>query len=178
VDVKHGDQTQRERRTSWTSASGAFEQIFDDWIITAGSGLPPKLLEALEPWPLTECVPFNQPMLAGYLARTYDVELDGGFETARQGMEAAIEQRTRREIGGDEQRIDEIQTRFALITYKHLLLPVWLLAYRFREETYQIAINAVTGEVQGERPWSWVKITLAVIAALIVAAVIALVSKS
>ena len=70
--------------------------------------------------------------------------------------------------GRDEQRITSKDTRYFDVTFKHLLLPVWLSAYRYREQPYRFMINARTGEVTGERPWSWIKITLAVIAALIV----------
>ena len=40
---------------------------------------------------------------------------------------------------------------------------MWISAYRFKERTFQFLVNARTGEVQGERPWSWIKITLLVI---------------
>ena len=56
------------------------------------------------------------------------------------------------------------------MTYKHLLLPVWILAYKYGEKTYQVVVNAATGEVQGERPYSWIKITLFV---MTIAAVVA-----
>ena len=49
------------------------------------------------------------------------------------------------------------------MTYKHLLLPIWILAYKYGEKTYQVVVNAATGEVQGERPYSWIKITLFVL---------------
>jgi hypothetical protein len=48
------------------------------------------------------------------------------------------------------------------ITFKHLLLPMWIASYRYHEEVYRFLVNARTGEVQGERPWSWAKITLLV----------------
>ena len=111
--------------------------------------------------------------LAGYLARTYDVELDAAFDLAKQRIDAAIAAETRQRIGGDEQRVHSIDTRYGAITYKHLLLPVWLLAYRFHDKAYQVVVNAATGEVQGERPWSWVKILFAVLAALLLGGTIA-----
>jgi hypothetical protein len=42
-----------------------------------------------------------------------------------------------------------------------------MLAYRYHDRPYQVFVNGATGEVQGERPYSWVKITLAVTAGLI-----------
>ena len=72
-------------------------------------------------------------------------------------------------FGGDDQRIHNISTRYNALTYKHLLLPVWLLTYRYNEKPYRVVVNAATGEVQGERPYSWIKITLTVLAVLAVA---------
>ena len=57
-----------------------------------------------------------------------------------------------------------------------IALPTWLMAYRYKEKVYQVMINAGTGEVQGERPYSWVKITLAVLGGIAVAVTIALLS--
>lgn len=163
VEVGEGENKRRERRTRWYPVSGAFQRFFDDVLVIASRGLPAKLVLKLEPWPLDGLSPFNQQVLAGYLARTYEVELDAGFLEAKQRIDAAIHSEVRQRIGGDEQRIHSIDTHYDAITYKHLLLPTWLLAYRFHEKPYQVLINAGTGEVQGERPWSWVKITLAVV---------------
>ena len=75
----------------------------------------------------------------------------------------------RQRIGGDEQRISHQQTQYNGITYKHLLLPLWLLAYRYQDKVYQVAINAGTGEVQGERPYSVWKITFAILLGILIA---------
>ena len=84
-------------------------------------------------------------------------------------METQISRDVRSDIGGDVQQVHSIDTRYDALTYKHLLLPLWLLAYRYSETTYQVMVNAQTGEVQGERPWSWIKITLTTVAGLVVA---------
>src|SRR5690606_5509837 len=98
-------------------------------------------------------------MVAGYLARTYEVALEDGFRDARQRIEEAIALEVRQRIGGDVQSVEDIDTLYQAITFKHLVLPVWLLAYRYHDKPYQVMINGATGEVQGERPYSWVKIT-------------------
>jgi predicted RNA-binding Zn-ribbon protein involved in translation (DUF1610 family) len=167
-----GDNKRRVRKTRWRPASGRFQRFFDDVLVPAGAGLPAKRIRALEPWPLERAVPFDRGLLAGFLARTYDVELDQGFGEARQAMERALRAEVRRRIGGDVQRIHTMDAAHVAVTFKHLLLPVWMLAYRFKGETYQVVVNAVTGEVQGDRPWSWIKIALAAAAAAIVAAVV------
>ena len=161
--VRRGDKTVRQRHTRWYPASGSFRRFFDDIMVVAGQGLPDKVVRSLEPWPLESCLPFAPEVLAGYLARTYDVSLSSGFEQAEDRIEAAVRAETRQRIGGDDQRIHSISVTYGAQTYKHLLLPVWLLAYKFGSKPYQVVVNAATGEVQGQRPYSWVKITLLVL---------------
>ena len=74
------------------------------------------------------------------------------------------------DIGGDQQRIHDIDTTISDVTFKHILLPVWLAAYKYNNKTYRFVVNGRTGRVQGERPWSAIKITIAIVLALIVAA--------
>jgi hypothetical protein len=111
-------------------------------------------------------VPFNQQVLAGFLARTYDITLGEGFADAKTRIEEALRTEVQKRIGGDEQEIMSLDVQYRALTYKHLLLPVWLLVYRYHDKPYQVAVNAATGEVQGERPYSWIKITSAVLCAV------------
>ncbi|NNM33580.1 MAG: hypothetical protein HKO53_10965 [Gemmatimonadetes bacterium] len=154
-------------RVRWSPASGAFQLSFDDVLIVGGDGLPLERLRGLEPWALEKTVPFREEFLAGFLARTYDVELPEGFQRGKARMEDAIEQAVRRHIGGDTQRVHHIDSRFDALTYKHVLLPVWMLSYRYRGEVYQVVVNATTGEVQGDRPYSPWKIALAVLGGIV-----------
>lgn len=169
VTVGSGKNRRRVRRTRWRSVSGHFERFFDDVLVLAGSDADRELVDRLEPWPLDRCEPFDRRFLAGFLARTYDVDLGDGFDFARQRIDTAIREETCRRIGGDAQRISSLSSTYDPISYKHLLLPLWLLSYRWKDRTYRLVVNAVTGEVQGERPWSWIKITLAALAGLTVA---------
>ena len=73
-------------------------------------------------------------------------------------MDNYITQLIKKDIGGDEQRIYSVNTKYNDITFKHVLLPIWISAYRFKNKVYRFLINGRTGEVQGERPWSVWKI--------------------
>jgi predicted RNA-binding Zn-ribbon protein involved in translation (DUF1610 family) len=179
VTVGSGKNRRQERRTRWYPVSGSFRRFFDDVLVVAATAVPTERLAALEPWPLERCLPYNAQVLAGFLARTYDVPLESGFTVARQIIAEALEADVRGRIGGDEQRITSIDTSHQAVTYKHLLLPVWMLAYRYRDKSYQVVVNAGTGEVQGDRPYSWIKIALTAVAAAVAAAVaVYLVSQS
>ncbi len=178
VTVRRGDKDVRERRTRWYDARGRFQRFFDDVLVLANLGFEKKFMDALQPWPLIKVVPFTQQFLAGYLARTYDRPLDDCFDEGRHRIDQAIYQDVIGRIGGDDQRVHDIDSQYDAITYKHLLLPVWLLAYRFGDETYNVFVNASTGEVQGQRPYSVWKIALTVLLVVSVVVGIGLLSSS
>jgi len=178
VTVGSGKDQRTEVRVRWSPASGRFQQFFDDVFVVATKGLPRELIRELEPWRMDQAIPFTQEALAGFFARTYDVPLDGGFEDAKLRIEAALQQEVRQRIGGDQQRIHDLRSRYDAITFKHVLLPVWMLVYRFRDKPYQVFVNASTGEVQGERPYSAVKITFAVLCALAIIAIVFVMQQS
>jgi len=138
-------------------------------LVLASRSLPKRFTDGLEPWDLSALEPYAPQYLAGFRAEGYAVELDEGFTEAREIMDRAIARDVRFDIGGDRQRIHDIQTQISDVTFKHVLLPVWLAAYKYRGETYRFVVNGRTGRVQGERPWSAWKIALAVIAGLLVA---------
>jgi len=169
VTVGTGKNQSRQRRTSWTSVSGLVDRFFDDTLVLAAKGLPSELIDALPPWNLSQAVPFSPAFLAGIASRTYDVELEDGFGLAKLQMEAAIRNLCLREIGGDEQRVHQVRTHYDAITCKHLLLPIWILAYQFHGQNYQVAINAVTGKIAGNRPYSVWKISAAILCGLLIA---------
>lgn len=177
VTVGTGKEQRQERRTNWTWVSGEFQRFFDDVLVLAVRGMNSALVLGLEPWPLGKCIPFNPEVMAGLFARTYDVELPECYEEGRKRVRAALESDVRSRIGGDEQRVDDLKVQLSALTFKHILLPVWLLAYKYHDKTYQVMINAATGEVQGERPWSWVKITLTFLAIAAVVGTIVVLSQ-
>jgi ribosomal protein S27E len=159
----------RETRTRtvvhWSPVRGQVEEFFDDVLVLASTSLPRSYTDKLEPWDLENLVQFNEQYLSGFRSECYQINLRDGFETAKSVMDDAIRVLIRRDIGGDHQRINSLSTYHSEIKFKHLLLPIWISTYRFNNKVYRFMINGRTGEVQGERPWSWVKITLASLSA-------------
>ena len=144
-------------------------RFFDDVLVLASRSLPKAHTEALTPWDLARLQPYSPEFLAGFRAEGYTVSIEEGMATARAHMDQMIERDVRFDIGGDRQEIDRIETRLSDVTFKHVLLPVWLAAYRFRGRSYRFVVNGQTGKVSGERPYSPVKIAAAAILALILA---------
>ncbi|WP_407492099.1 TFIIB-type zinc finger domain-containing protein [Pseudooceanicola sp. MF1-13] len=171
--MRDGKPTQVQvQKIRWRPASGRVARFFDDVLVLASKSLPKKYTDALEPWDLSELKPYTPEFLAGFLAEGYQVELAEGYEEARAIMDRTIDRDVRFDIGGDRQRVHQINTQVSDVTFKHILLPVWMAAYKFRGKTYRFVVNGRTGRVQGERPWSVWKITFAVLAGLIVAGVV------
>jgi len=171
--------TRQVRHTRWTAASGMVQRAFDDLLVLATRSLPQKYAQQLEPWDLSELVPYADDYLSGFIAERYQVELDAGFVEAQEMMKPPIHADVCAYIGGDEQRVDHISTQYHCVTFKHLLLPVWISAYRYRGRVFRFLVNSRTGEVQGERPWSAAKIMLLVLTCLIaVAGIVLFVSRN
>lgn len=178
VNGRRVTRTRREPRIRWRSVSGRTARHFDDVLVGATRTLPRKITDWLAPWDLDKLVPYQEEYLSGFSSEVYQVDLDEGFNHAQRIMENVIRGDVRRSIGGDQQRIHSLRTQHSDTTFKHVLLPVWSAGFTFRDKSYRFVVNGRNGKVRGERPWSVVKIALAVIAVLIIAIPLLLVSMS
>lgn len=157
------------RKTRWRAVSGRVARFFDDVLVLASRSLPKKYTDGLEPWDLSELEPYKPEYLAGFRAEGYQIELADGFTEARAYMDRMILRDVKYDIGGDRQRVSNVDTKISDVTFKHVLLPVWLAAYKYRGRTFRFVVNGRTGRVQGERPYSAIKITIAVLIGLTIA---------
>lgn len=170
--------TRQVRRTRWRYAEGCVQQPFSNLLIRGSTSLPEAHFHALEPWDLQNLTSYNEEYLAGFVCESYQIDLPAAFEHAREDMVEPIRQCIRQDIGGDHQRIDEVSTRYSSITFKHILLPLWLSAYEYHDRSYRFMVNARTGEVRGERPYSFWKITLLIVSIAAAAALIAILANA
>jgi DNA-directed RNA polymerase subunit RPC12/RpoP len=171
TDSDGNRQTREVRNIRWYPAYGTVQRAFDDILVPAVNSLPADKLNDLEPWDMPEVTRYRAEYLAGFQTLRYEVEPPEGFERFKRSVHPTIERDCRDDIGGDEQRVSSTETDWNALTFKLLLLPAWLAAYRYQEKAWRVMINARTGEVIGERPYSKWKIAGAVIAALIVLAI-------
>lgn len=156
--------------TDWRGVSGVVSVVFDDVLVAGSPSIPAHLARVLDEWDLKRLRPPAPELLAGFSVEVYRHGLEAGFREARARMEPAILAAVRRDIGGDEQRIQGRQTVVDDIRYKLLLLPVWIGSYRHAGTAYRIVVNGQNGEVEGDRPYSVPKIALAVLLVLLVLA--------
>jgi len=175
VTVTRNGKTAREsrqvRKIRWHHVKGRVARAFDDVLVLAARSLPRAHTDALKPWDLGALVPYSPDFLAGFTAEGYTVPLSEGHDIARAEMAQVIHSDVRRDIGGDEQRVDEVHTDWRDESFKHILLPVWTAAYKYRGRSFRFVVNGQTGKVKGERPYSWVKISIAVLLVAVIVAV-------
>jgi DNA-directed RNA polymerase subunit RPC12/RpoP len=180
--------TQTRTQTRWTNVSGTVSFFHDDVLVPAsatysaggkttvttqsaqarqalaqisggfGSALMGAFSNQLRTWNTKELVPYQEEYITGFQAEAYQVGLKEGFAQGRQIIDAKVRSLVERDIGGDHQRVSSLNTDYTHLTFKHILLPVWMSAYIFKGKTYRFMVNGQTGEVQGESPKSGWKI--------------------
>jgi hypothetical protein len=158
----------RVQRVRWSAAAGELDHVFDDELVSASTGVSASLLKKIEPFPTGTLIPYDPGYLAGWTVERYQIDLVAAAAHARAAMDAQVRQLCAAAVPGDTQRNLEVETTYSDQRFKHILVPVWLLTYTYGHKVYQVAANGVTGTMAGDRPWSWIKITLLVIVALIV----------
>lgn len=180
-DGKGGSRTEtyQQRHTRWHHARGHVDRFFDDVLVRGTERFDPERLDEMGPWKLGDAKPFQPEFLTGYSALRYDVDPMAGAKLARAQMRPVIRKDVERDIGGDEQRVKDMDVTYSRATFKLVLLPLWMATYLYGGKTWQVFVNANTGEVVGDRPWSVPKIVAAsVAAALVIAAIVFLVIRT
>jgi len=167
--AESGRYTDRERKhIRWTPVSGELSHVFDDELVAASKGVNEGYLRSIEPFPTATLIPYDPGYLAGWTVERYQIDLVGAASASRRQMESKLRSMCSRQVPGDTQRNLQVQSTFSDQKFKHILVPVWLLTYTFGANSYQVLVNGVTGKIAGGRPWSWIKITLAILVALII----------
>jgi DNA-directed RNA polymerase subunit RPC12/RpoP len=166
-----GETTQRTV-TDWYTVSGNVGVVFDDVLVAASKTLPSSITGHLTNWDMANCVAYRKEFLAGFVTELYQRDFRESLDDAKKKMDTVIDTHIRRDIGGDHQRIKSKNTDYNDLKFKHLLLPVWISAFRFNNKLYQFVVNGRTGQVIGDYPKSTGKIVLIVLG--IIAAIAAL----
>jgi DNA-directed RNA polymerase subunit RPC12/RpoP len=174
VPTKRGLRPQRVRKIRWVPAWGQRDDVYDDVLVHASAGVPEALAAKLGAWDTKALVPYRPEYLAGWRAEEYQVDLEQGWTRARDFMVQTQRSRCSGDVPGDTQRDLRVRNEFAETRWKHVLLPIWSLSYRFRGKSYTVLVHGQTGRVHGEAPWSWVKILALVVGILAAVGVAAL----
>jgi len=166
-----------EQRTRWEPAAGAIDHVFDDEPVPGTQGLPLDLLREIEPFPTQEVVPYDTAFLSGHVVEHYQVVLLDAAQRSQEQMHAQLEQLCAAQIPGDTHRNLRIDPQYSAQTFKHVLVPIWLLTYTYGAKAYNVIANGYTGRIAGRYPKSFWKIALVVLLAIIAAVIFLIASQ-
>jgi hypothetical protein len=165
-------ETYQEQHTRWTNVSGAYDQSYDDILVCASSKIERSLATKIQGFDQQRLVSYLPDYLSGFLAERYSIDLKDGWELGRQIIDDRLNSEIRSTIGGDEIRLLNIHSEYDNVTFKHLLLPLWLSSYTYKQKLYHFMINGQSGAVSGEYPKSPLKIALAILGGCLVVALL------
>ena len=176
VNGRRRPTTVRVRKVRWVPAWGDRDDHYDDTLINASKGLPPELVSKLGGFVTQGLVPYKPHYLAGWCAEEYQVDLESGWDQARDGVVETQRQRCAGDVPGDTQRNLRVRNTIRDVRWKHILLPIWSLQYRYGGKPYTVLIHGQTGRVAGKAPLSWIKIALFVLVLIGVGGTVAIVA--
>ena len=161
--------TKQVRHTRWEDASGSLKHFFDDELIPGTTGVHENLLREVEPFPtLTDLKAYSPEFVRGWTVERYQIDLHKAAEHNMQDMQQKTETLCVAQIPGDTYRSLNVSADYQARTFKHVLVPVWLVSYTYGSKNFQVLANGYTGTLAGEYPKSWVKIFFAIMAAIMV----------
>jgi predicted RNA-binding Zn-ribbon protein involved in translation (DUF1610 family) len=169
---KRVTRTRQVRKVRWEPAWGQHEGGYDDVLVYATNSVDQKILEKIYPFDTKQLVPYAPAYLSGWRAEQYRIDLPQGWQMGRAKIEDYERDACIGQIPGDTYQGLQVNTTITDVTFKHTLLPIWIASYRYKDNVYRYMVNGQTGEVQGQKPISWIRVTIAVILVLIVIAIV------
>jgi hypothetical protein len=176
-DANGQRKVRRVRHVRWVPASGEVTHFFDDQPVPGTRGVSQALLKQVEPFPTAELVPYDTAFLSGFVVEHYQVVLVEAADASRAAMHQALLAMCAGAVPGDTHRNLRIQPVYSGRTFKHILVPVWVLAYVHGSRSYQVVVNGYTGAMAGDYPKSPWKIAFLILAILILVFVVIMVSQ-
>lgn len=172
--VKKGDQ--EEIVTDWFHTNGIYNKDFDDELVCGTTRHNTGMLGAIEPYDTEDNKVYKPEYVAGFAAERYSLGVKAAWEKAKKSMDgkiySSIASKIRSQYDADHVRNLKISSTFSDLTYKYLLLPVWLSSFKYNDKVYQFMVNGQTGKVSGEAPVSIPKVILTILGVIIACVII------
>lgn len=178
TDANGNQQSRQVQRIRWEYSSGSVDHFFDDELVSATRGVNASLLAKVEPFPTKQLVPYNPGFLAGWTVERYQIDLVTAAQRARNSMASQVNSMCASRVPGDTHRGLRVSADWSGQTFKHVLVPVWLLTYDFHGRSFQVVVNGYTGEIAGDRPYSFWKIFFLVVGILVAVGIFVAVAGS
>ncbi|MDD4839589.1 MAG: hypothetical protein PHE93_02820 [Clostridia bacterium] len=170
VTVGTGKNRHTVRRTRWFNVSGSLDKDYTNLLVEASSHIEQKQLGKILPFDLAATEAYRPEYLAGFSAERYNTSLQDSFGIAKGIIDADIRKAILNLYNADVVQTLNVSTSFKTINFKYILLPIWICGYSFKQKLYQFIVNARTGKSTGKAPVSPLRVLIAVLLGLGIAA--------
>ena len=165
--------TRRVRKTEWWNLGGQHHEYHSGYLISGSRGLPHEEAERIKPFNLAGLKRYAPYFLAGWLSEEYSIEREAALEQCKEEFLRREYQLCAAHLPGDTHSNLHVHTEFTDVNSDLILLPIYLLTYRYKDKTYRFMLNGQTGKAAGDKPLSPLRIGLSIGAVAAVAAIIA-----
>ncbi len=153
--------------TTWRPVSGVYQEFIDDELVLASTRHEGSGIDRCGSFFLSRLIPYNPQTLAGFAAERYSIGLKEGWGIAQNSIHGKLEDHIDNHVKAhwNCNRTDRVRfsTIYSKVTYKYILLPVWISSFKYKDKVYQFVVNGQTGKVGGKAPVSKGRVILAVI---------------
>ena len=157
----------------WFPMSGEHRGRYSNLLIGASGALTPAETAAIGPFDLSQGVPPDKLDLQNVTVEQFSVPRKYARPLARSGLEQMEAEGCAQEVPGRSRNL-HVNVRIESMSSEPALLPVWIMAYRYKERLYRFLANGQSGRSTGKAPTSWLKI-LTIAAAVVLAVLILLI---
>lgn len=163
--------TRTVQETEWWNLDGQHHQYYSGYLISGSRGLGQTDAVQIQPFHLAAAKRYEPYFLAGWLSEEYSIEREAALEVSQKAFFRREHDNIEAFLPGDTFRDLHVETSFEEVNSDLVLLPVYLLNYRYRNKLYRFLMNGQTGKVAGSKPMSWQKVVLTVLGAVVLAIV-------
>lgn len=161
----------RGARGNWVPMSGEHRGNYAGVLVGASSSLSTYETAAICPFDLAAAVPLTHDVTGQTIVEQFRVQRKYARPQARQGLEQLEAQACRAYVPGNARNL-KVNVRLSELQSEPVLLPVWILAYTYKNQLYRYLVNGQTGKATGQAPWSYWKIGIAIGLAVFLALVL------
>ncbi|NJL95715.1 MAG: TFIIB-type zinc ribbon-containing protein [Anaerolineae bacterium] len=154
-----GSGKNRRTTTVWRWESGHVNLQHDDVFISGTTKISEILLQRATNYRADGLVPYEASFLAGIKAHAYERDLNTAWELGRSTIRERTKQACMSQASTRKIRNFSMQVDFADEKWRYVLVPVYISAYTYEDQRYQVLVNGQTGTVAGQRPVAWPKVS-------------------
>ncbi len=169
--------TERKRKIRWRNVSGVYDTFHDDILIDASKVQATPVKNVMKSFDLKKLEAYDNRYILGFIAKRYEIDIEEGFNMAKEDASHVISRGIENQVGGDRVRNIRFNPSYNDIKFKHLLLPIWNIGYKYKNKDYYFVMNGQTGQFEGSYPKDVKKIIFTILAVLLFCLVFTLVTN-